>query len=401
MPHTCHSLLAATTLLSALLTGCSRHNFPDVPPNYREFAYVANAGANTVSVLDLVYLRSDHTLKVGDGPMALATNPIRNEIYVVNRNSASISVLDANRNQVAATIQVHRQPSAIAIAPDGRRAFVANSGANLVSVLNLDARRELSTVPTGSSPVALALSPDARSLVVSNRASASVSIFAVAPTSPAAEAAPLTLRASIAGCPGASAVTVLPDSSKVFVACTAAHQIMAISLAAAPSSWAARQNASLLTDHLLSLLDVGENPVSLALKPDGGEIFVSNSGSDSISEISTFPNEVGGTYTIASHPAQSLASADNGTLWIANQAADTVGIYSIDDGRLTGSVRTGSAPVALAFSADEHLLLAANAHSGDVAVIRTDSKQGPALFTMLPAGMNPSAIVTKSFTVLR
>ncbi len=398
VPHPPHRCLP---LLTLLLAGCNHHNFPDVPTNFREFAYVANAGANTVSILDLVYLRPDRTLKVGDTPTSLATNPVRNEIYVVNRGSGSVSVIDAAQNQVAATIPVRRIPSAIAIAPDGRRAFVANSGGNSVSILDLDARRELSTSPTGNTPVALALAPDARSLVTANRISGSVSIFAVAPTAPSSNARPLDLRVTIPGCPGASAVSILPDSSKAFIACTAAHQVMAISLAADPGTWAARQNPSLLSDHLLTLLDVGTNPTALAIKPDGGEIFVSNSGSDSISEISTFPNEVGGTYTIASHPAQAVASADNGTLWIANQSADTVGIYSIDDGRLTGSVRTGSAPIALAFSADEHLLLAANAHSGDVAVIRTDSKQGPALFTMLPAGTSPSAIVTKSFTSTR
>lgn len=362
---------------------------------------MANAKANTVSVLDLVYLRSDRTVKVGETPIALATNPVRNEVYAVNSASASISVIDAEANQIAATISVRRQPVAIAVAPDGRRAFVVNSGANSVSILDLDARRELATAPTGGTPIALALSPDARSLVVANRASANVSIFDVAPTTPDQGSRPLDLRATISGCAGISAVTILPDSSKAFAACTASHQVMAISLAAAPGSWPLRQNASLATDHLLTFLDVGTKPSSIALKPDGGEIFVSNSGSDSISEISTFPNEVGGTYTIASHPAQALASADNSTLWIANLTADTVGIYSIDDGRLTGSVRTGSGPAALAFSADEHLLLAANSRSGDVAVIRTDSKQGPALFTMLPAGDTPAAIVTKSFTTKR
>ena len=38
-------------------------------------------------------------------------------------------------------------------------------------------------------------------------------------------------------------------------------------------------------DRLEALLDVGRAPVQLALKPDGGEIFVSNSLSDSISEV--------------------------------------------------------------------------------------------------------------------
>jgi sugar lactone lactonase YvrE len=61
------------------------------------------------------------------------------------------------------------------------------------------------------------------------------------------------------------------------------------------------------------------------------------------------------------------------------------------------SVRTGSAPDALAFSKDEHLLLAADAHSGDVAVVRTESNEGrPALFTILPAGISPNAIAVKA-----
>jgi hypothetical protein len=74
-----------------------------------------------------------------------------------------------------------------------------------------------------------------------------------------------------------------------------------------------------------------------------------------------------------------------------------VSLYSIDDGRIINSVHTGSAPDALTLSADEHLLLAADAHSGDVAVIRTEGRLGPALFTMLPAGNSPNDIVVKSF----
>jgi 6-phosphogluconolactonase (cycloisomerase 2 family) len=105
---------------------------------------------------------------------------------------------------------------------------------------------------------------------------------------------------------------------------------------------------------------------------------------------------VGGTYTIGSKPVRGVVSRDNSTLWVSNFGADSIGIYSIDDGRLAGSVHTGSGPDALAFSADEHLLLAADAHSGDVAVIRTEGKVGPTLFTILPAGGSPSAIVVKA-----
>jgi YVTN family beta-propeller protein len=189
---------------------------------------------------------------------------------------------------------------------------------------------------------------------------------------------------------------ILPDSSKAFIACSSGHQVMAVSLAAAPGSWAAKQNSALMTDHMLTLLDVGTMPVHLAMKPDGGEIFVSNYGSDSISEISTGTTEVGGTYTIGSKPVHGIVSRDNSMLWVANFGADSLAMYSIDDGRLIGNVRTGSAPDALAFSEDEHLLLAADAHSGDVAVIRTAGTPLPALFTILPAGVSPNAIAVKA-----
>jgi YVTN family beta-propeller protein len=392
--------VAASFALLFASFGCHRSSFPDVPDGYREYAYVSNGSSNTVTVLDLVYLRQDRTLQVGVNPSGLAVNPARNEVYVVNTLSGTVSVIDAAINRVVSTIVVHRLPSSIAVDPSGHRAYVANFGTNTISILDLDHRREIGAVGTGEQPGSLRISPDGRALVVTNRGSGSVSIFGIAPYDAVRTAGGTLmlprLRAAFPNCPGATDAAILPDSSKAFIACSSGHQVMAISLAAASGSWAAKQDASLTTDHMLALLDVGEAPVHLAMKPDGGEIFVCNFGSDSISEISTWTNEVGGTYTIGNKPVSGIVSRDNSTLWVSNFGADSIGLYSIDDGKLTGSVHTGSAPGALAFSADEHLLLAADAHSGDVAVIRTQGNPGPALFTILPAGSAPNAIVIKA-----
>ena len=391
---------AVALLLTLILSSCRKSGFPATPAGYHEYAYVSNAGSNTVSVLDLVYLRPDRTLQVGAGPSALAVNPVRDEVYVVNTQSGTVSVIDTAANRTFATIPVHHLPRFIAVDATGRRAYVVNSGSNTISILDLDQRREIGIAGTGEQPGVDRISPDQRTLVVSNRSSGSISIYDVLPEAPKgaivkAGTPLLRLRAAFAGCPGAGDVAVLPDSSKAFVACSAGHRVMAVSLAASADSWAAKQNPSLMTDHLLTLLDVGQTPVSLAMKPDGGEIFVSNSASDSISEIATWTNEVGGTYTIGRRPVRGIVSQDNSTLWVSNSGADSLGIYSIDDGKIEGSAHTGSGPDALAFSADEHLLLAADTHSGDVSVIRTQGRDGPALFTLLPAGVSPSAIVTK------
>jgi YVTN family beta-propeller protein len=378
------------------VSACRRSSFPDVPDGYREFAYISNGGSNTVTVLDLVYMRPDRTLQVGTNPTDLSVNPVRNEIYAVNTQSGTVSIIDVTTNRVAATIPVHRLPASIAVDPTGHRAYVANSGSNTVSVLDLDRRREVAVAGTGEQPGINRVSNDGRSLVVTNRTSGSVSIFNLTPynATPSKTEPQPRLRAVFSGCPGAGDAVILPDSSKAFVACSAGHQVMAIGLAAAPGE--AKQNASLSADRMLALLDVGKTPAHLAMKPDGGEIFVSNFGSDSISEISTWTNEVGGTYSIGNKPAHGIVSRDNSTLWIANFGADSVAFYSIDDGRLVTSVRAGSAPSALAFSEDEHLLVATDAHSGDVAIIRTEGKEGPTLFTIMPAGPSPNAVVTKA-----
>lgn len=418
--HRAVARAAGVALLALLvdLTGCHRNRFPQAPPGYREFAYVSNGGANTLSVLDLVYLRPDRTLQVGADPTGVTANPKRNEIYVVNTGSGTVSVVDTESNRVAATIPVHKQPYFLSVDSGGHRGYVANSGSNTVSVLDLDGRREIGVIGVGEQPGLARISPDGRSLVVSNRKSGSISVFGVSPV-PVAEStgglglpglprrsrgsrgAPVEsmpkLRAVFPGCPGATEIAILPDSSKAFVACSDGTQVMAVSLAAAPDSWAAKQDPGMMTDHLLAFLDVGETPIQLALKPDGGEIFCSNFGSDSVSEIETQTNEVGATYTIATHPVYSVVSADNSTLWVSNFGGDSINLWSIDDGQMAGSVRTGDGPDALAFSTDQHLLLAADARSGDVSVIRTQDRNGPSLFTILPAGRSPNGIAVKSW----
>jgi len=373
------------------LGGCRRRGFPEYPPDYREFAYVTNGGSNTVTVLDLVNLRQDRVLEVGGAPSGITANPKRNEVYAVNSASGTVSVIDAEKNRVVATIPVHRKPYFIDVDGSGRRAYVANADSNNVSVIDLDKRREIAAIGVGEAPGLAKISPDEKSLVVTNRGGGSVSV---------ADPEKFKVRAVFEGCPQATDAVILPDSSKAFVACSGGHQVMAIGLARPESPLESEHK-----DRLLAFLDVGKTPVSLALKPDGGEIFVANFDSDSISEIATGTNEVGGAYLIGAHPSYDIVSADNAFLWISNFNADSIGVYSIDDGRLINTVHVGGGPDALAFSTNGFLLLAVDARSGDVSVVRTQSYalNGAArmgsLFTMLPAGEKPNGIAVKSFTV--
>jgi YVTN family beta-propeller protein len=381
------------------LAGCRNHDFPEYPANYREYAYVTNGGSDTVSIFDMVNVRLDRVVSVGQNPTGVTANPKRNEVYVVNTGASSngsngsISVIDAEKNAVVATIPVHKQPYALEVDPSGDMAYVANSGSNSVSIIDLKTRREVAVAGTGEGPGLARISPDGKSLVVTNRLGNSVSIFHVEGGSVP------QIRKVIEGCPGATDAVILPDSSKAFVACSGGHQIMAIALAR-PSD----ASSPAKPDALEALLNVGRSPVHLALKPDGGELFVSNFDSDSISEVVTGTNDVGGAYLMGSHPVRGLISADNSLLYESNFSSQEISVYSIDDSRRIAAIHVGDGPDALAFSATGNLLLAVDARSGDVAVIRTSprSTKGADLvprsvFTLLPTGRQPNAIAEKAF----
>ena len=384
-------LLPILLVLLLPLSACRRRDFPQYSADYREYAYVTNGGSNTVTVLDLVNLRQDREIRVGNNPSGIAANPVKNEIYAVNTGSNSISVIDSEKNAVVASIPVHSKPYFIDVDAKGERAYVANSGSNNVSVIDLAARREIAVVGTGEAPGMARISPDGKSLVVTNRASGSVTI--IDPQS-------YKVRSVFGGCPAATHAVILPDSSKAFIACSGGHQVMVVGLAQPDSPIVSEH-----VDRLITFLDVGQTPVHLALKPDGGEIFVSNFDSETISEIATQTNEVGGAYLVGAHPASAIVSADNSTLWISKFNADSIEVYSIDDGKRINTVHVGGGPDTLAFSAEGHLLLAANARTGGISVVRIMSRtpagvnRTGALFTMLPTGKQPNAIVVKAFRV--
>jgi YVTN family beta-propeller protein len=391
--------LTTLALLALAFTGCRSHDFPQYPSNYREYAYVTNSGGNTVTVLDVVNVRVDRELVVGQKPVAVAASPTRNEVYVVNSGAAdgqgSVSVINAENNTIAGVINVHRQPVSIEIDSTGSLAYVANSGSNTISVLDLKARREIAAIGAGEEPAAARISPDNKTLVVANRRGNSVSLI---------DPATRRVRAIFTGCPGASDAVILPDSSKAFVPCSAGHQIMAITLAHAevrPTQTPGLKSETRATrpDRLEALLDVGQAPMQLALKPDGGEVFSLNSLSDSISEVITTTDDVSGSSIIGDNPVRGLVTADNSMLYVANYRSQYVTVYAIDEGQRLpasqgGSIRVGDGSSALAFSSSGLLLFVVDARSGDVAVVRTASLS---LFTLLPAGRAPNAIAVKAF----
>ena len=334
---------------------------------------------------------------------------------MVNTDSNSLSVIDAERNAVVATISLHNRPYFVDVSPDGKRAVVANAGSANVSVIDLEQRKEIAAVAAGHQPGVARISPDGKIAVVSNRQDGTVSVL---------DLNAVAVRSTVTVCPTPEEVAILADGSAAFVSCSSTNQVAVAALhptpAASVRSESAATGSSLPStkrnrqhlrnvpmtpratsggaDKLITILDVGKTPLHIALKPDGGEVFVSNFGSNSVSEIITGTNEVSSTHLLGAGPVRSVISADDSLLYVSSFASNSVAIYDIDRGKLVQTIQVGEHPDALAFTPSGHYLLVADSGSGDVAVIRHDAQvNANLLFTMIPVGLEPRQIAIKNF----
>lgn len=131
------------------------------------YAYVANFGSNTVSVIGLASATPTvgQPIPVGKNPYRIAITPDGKWAYVTNYGSSTVSVIDIATNRVTGTIAVGMNPMGIAVTPDGSRIYVANSGSNTISVIDGDPNsgafnQIIAGASTNSSPKDVDISPD-------------------------------------------------------------------------------------------------------------------------------------------------------------------------------------------------------------------------------------------------
>ena len=143
--------------------------------------YVANAGANSMSVIDAATNTVSATIaSVGNGPNGVAVHPNGTRVYVTSGGSNTISVVDTATNSVSSTIPVGPPlcgPVGVAVNPAGTRVFVALSGASSVAVVDTASNLLVATVPVGFSPWGISVDPSGKSVYVANFSDNSVSVI--------------------------------------------------------------------------------------------------------------------------------------------------------------------------------------------------------------------------------
>ncbi len=349
-------------------------------PNLRLYAYVANAGDGTLSVVDLAALRSVGSISVGPTPSGLRARPAspslspsfdtaREEIWGVSTAGGYVWVVDAPSSQVVARIPVGGGAFALEFSPDGARAYVAASRAGTVSLLDCDARRVIATVRVGQEPWSARVTPDGKMLVVANRGANTLTLL---------DALTLKQLATIGVAGQPEQVLILPDGSKAFVSASASGQVFIVDL----------RRRVLLTNLVLNA-----NVTDFALKLSDGEIYASTPSLNGIAILDSWTNEVKENLVVGNRPAHGTLGTD-GTLYLSDAASGQVRPVGTRFRRVLTPISAGRRPGASALTPGEDLLLVVNEESNDLAVIRTRTQS---LLTLIPVGLEPRDLVVKLF----
>jgi len=122
-------------------------------------------------------------------------------------------------------------------------------------------------------------------------------------------------------------------------------------------------NASTFT--LASAVSSGTtNPYGAAATPDGSEVWVTESGTNTVSVISTSTNKITGTVVVGLYPHGIAITPDGKTAYVANTGpntgeggSQTVSVVNVSSQGVTGTIDVGEAPQVVTVSPDGSLVL--------------------------------------------
>jgi YVTN family beta-propeller protein/YD repeat-containing protein len=352
-------------------TASSLPNTPSAIASYpssqlRFFAYVPNYGSGTVSVVDTVTDSVVQTLTVGTDPFAVAVEPDNSAVFVANFGSNSVSVIDpadilTATNPVVATVSLSSgtDPDDLALTPAGDDLLVSEYGTGQVQVVdtNPSDASYLSVVPSSSpidlngsgssaavEPVTIAVSPSGEYVYVLDFGAAAVTVLQ---QSAAVGGYSFDAEETSLGLVDPTDLAVAENGATAYVTDkSSSNKFWSFPVVASGGS------AGELTTTGDADVVLGSHPQGVALSPEGQTAFVTNSGSDTVSDVSTSTITASGSASTGNTPSGVAVAPDGSVYLVANEGAGTVSVFSGSTSTLLATVTVGTDPTEPAFGGD-------------------------------------------------
>jgi YVTN family beta-propeller protein len=308
------------------------------------YAYVANNGASTVSVINTTTNAVVATVPVGTAPDGVAINQAGTLVYVTNKGSNNVSVISTSTNAVTATIPVSAGPTDVALNPSGTTAYVSCGTGNQVAVINT-AKKTVTTNITVTDPVGLAVTANGAFLYVLSSSAGKVIVISTVTN---------TVFATISlGTGTPIGIALSPDGSTAYVANSTANTVSVIQTA---------DNA------VVNTINVSPGPYYDAVSPDGHWVYVANYNGGSgnfVTVIDTSTQTVVGTVVVGTGPIGFGFLEDSSHVGVTNKGSNSVSVINTASRTVSGTITVGTSPTGGAVMGTVHVSTVAGGYVGD------------------------------------
>jgi YVTN family beta-propeller protein len=323
---------------------------------------------------------------VGDNPQAVAISPDGRKLYTAIRGNRSITLHLTASNQLltSTALAVGVDPLALAVSPDGKRVYVAG-GAGGVVILDAATIQVLGTVSVAAgdgafdNPNGIAISPDGGTLYVSdNRDGGDISVIDVRTRS-------VTQRIPAPAGFMPLGLAVHPTGGTLYVnLADTSNMGLDFLRMLDTATWTA-------TDVTLTLPG---RPTGIAVRPDGGMVFVAQQASNVLSYYDTVNGSASGVAGLSA-PTGVAVSPDGSRVFVSNRDGDNVAVLYASFNGVEANISVGSAPTGIAISPDgSHAYTANTTHrtvsdiGGNYTLTVARSGDGYGTVVSTPAGID-------------
>ncbi|WP_183579965.1 gliding motility-associated C-terminal domain-containing protein [Mucilaginibacter sp. X5P1] len=293
-----------------------------VTPVSLTIAYIANASANNISVINTVTNDVVASIPVGGYPQGVSASPDGSKIYVSNYYDSDVSVISTYTNTVIATIPVGPDPFGLASSPDGSRLYVTNTSSDNIVVVNTATNKIEASITVGARPVGLAINADGSRVYVTN-SDPTASSVSVINTASNLVIATIPISTSPGG------LILSPDGSTLYVTNTGSNSLSIINTA---------------TNSIISTIPVGAYPFGISITPDGSKLYITDSQANTVSVVSTATDKVITTIPVGTDPYGVDVSPDGNQVYVTNRGTNTVSVINTANNTVAKVLQTDKGP---------------------------------------------------------
>jgi len=317
---------AALTVTLAL--GC------EAPDTQADLLIVLNKAEDTAALVDPGALKVIAKLPTGESPHEVATTPDGRFAFVANYGTGeapghTLTMLDLRTREVARTIELgtYTRPHGIEVSRDGRRVWVTCEGAR--AVIELDAAAALVSQDWTTGQLTshmLVAARDESKLYVANVGSGTCTVI---------DRNTNRLRTIRTG-PGAEGIDRSPLDGTVWIADREVDSLSVIDPGA---------------DTVLTTFKAaGKMPIRVQFTPDGREVWVSNSGSASISVYDARSRALVATIAVGDTPVGIQMMPNGRRAFVASSTADKISVVDVKSRKVVRTFSTGKSPDGMAWA---------------------------------------------------